>query len=146
MDVTSLYQALILDHYRQPRNFGTLPKPCKQAKGSNPVCGDDVTVYIQIESNDIKDIRFEGKGCAISIASASLMTELLKHKSLPEAESLLHQFHDMVVNQAPPQPELEKLVVLSNVRNFPMRVKCATLPWHTFSAALHQTPGMISTE
>lgn len=147
-----LYQEVILDHGKSPRNFGKLDDASADAHGHNPLCGDTVTIYVKLNDGVIEDIQFEGRGCAISVASASMMTEILKGKSLVEAESMFSRFHALV---APEQeacapgfeaPELDKLVVLAGVREFPMRVKCATLPWHTFKAALAHDNEEVTTE
>jgi nitrogen fixation protein NifU and related proteins len=142
-----LYQEVILDHNRRPRNFGPLPEANRQAEGYNPLCGDRVTVFLDLEDGRIRDVRFEGAGCAISTASASLMTEALKGLSVEEARSLFHDFHDLVTTGAGEgSPELGKLAVFSGVREFPMRVKCATLAWHTVLAAVEGKGQSISTE
>jgi nitrogen fixation protein NifU and related proteins len=142
-----LYQEVILDHNRRPRNFGPLPEANRQAEGYNPLCGDRVTVFLDVEDDRIRDVRFEGAGCAISTASASLMTEALKGLSVEEARSLFHDFHELVTTGAGEgAPELGKLAVFSGVREFPMRVKCATLAWHTVLAAVEGKGQPISTE
>jgi nitrogen fixation NifU-like protein len=144
-DLNDLYQDVILDHNRKPRNFGKLPAANRTASGENPLCGDRVKVYLAVDGGRIADISFEGAGCAISTASASLMTEALKGKSESEARTLFRGFHEMVTKGGP-DTELGKLAVFSGVREFPMRVKCATLAWHTFEAALDQKDGAVSTE
>ncbi len=142
-----LYQEVILDHNRRPRNFGPLPEANRQAEGYNPLCGDRVTVFLDVEDDRIRDVRFEGAGCAISTASASLMTEALKGLSVEEARSLFHDFHELVTTGAREgSPELGKLAVFSGVREFPMRVKCATLAWHTVLAAVEGKGQPVSTE
>ena len=137
-DLRELYQEIILDHNRRPRNFGVPDQSNRTAKGHNPLCGDIVTVYLLLEGNVVKDIQFEGKGCAISIASASIMTELIIGKTEAEALELFQSFHDFVTGDdvAELADELEELKALSGVRDYPMRVKCATLVWHTLDAAL----------
>ncbi len=146
-DLRDLYQETILDHYKRPRNFGLLTDANREAEGHNPLCGDEVTVYLQIEEGVIRDIHFQGAGCAISTASASLMTEVLKGKTLAEAEALFHRFHDLLTaDEEPIMAGLGKLEVLAGVREFPVRVKCATLAWHTLHAALHQQGQPVSTE
>ena len=138
-DLRELYQEVIFDHYKRPRNFRALPGADCHAEGHNPLCGDRVTVYLKTRDGVIDDVSFEGSGCAISTASASLMTEILKGKPLADVERLFAGFHAMVTDAAPgAHPDLGKLEVLSGVREFPARVKCATLAWHTLNAALHQ--------
>lgn len=146
-DLRELYQEVILDHARKPRNFGK-PDPCnREAEGYNPLCGDRVTIYIHLEDDTIRDVCFEGTGCAISLASASLMTEMLKGMSADEARALFGRFHDAMAGDGEQNmASLDKLAVLSGVREFPMRVKCATLPWHTFTAALDKATGTVATE
>jgi nitrogen fixation NifU-like protein len=138
-ELRDLYQEVILDHNRRPRNFGPLPAANHQAEGYNPLCGDKVTVFLDVEDGRIRDLAFQGSGCAISTASASLMTEALKGRSVEEARELFHDFHEMVTTGAGEgSPELGKLAVFGGVREFPMRVKCATLAWHTLLAALEE--------
>ncbi len=142
-ELRELYQEVILDHGRNPRNFGH-PAACnRQAEGDNPLCGDQLTVYLMVDdAGVVEDVAFEGRGCAISMASASMMTELVKGKTAADAEALFEKFHHLVtddtvdLNSAAEDEDLEKLVVLSGVRQFPMRVKCATLAWHTMTAAI----------
>jgi nitrogen fixation NifU-like protein len=141
MDPRELYQDIILDHGRHPRNFHALAHPSHFAHGHNPLCGDRVTVYVELDGDHIKDVSFEGRGCAISTASASLMTEILKGKTLAEADALFKGFHAAVTGEAPPSPagledELERLAPLTGVKDYPARVKCATLAWHAFETAL----------
>jgi nitrogen fixation NifU-like protein len=140
-EMRELYQEMILDHHRHPRNYGKLPDANRHAEGFNPLCGDRVTVYVAIEGDRIRDISFEGSGCAICMASCSLMTEAIKGRSLVEAEALFGRFHDLLTDDATVTDEevLGKLAVFEGVREFPVRVKCATLPWHAFRAAVHQT-------
>ena len=149
-ELRDLYQEVILDHNRRPRNFGTLPDANRSAEGSNPLCGDRVTVYLRVEDGRVQDISFQGAGCAISTASASLMTEALRGKSVEEAHALFRGFRELVVRgkrEANGDPEdLGKLAVFEGVREFPIRVKCATLAWHTFEAALRQQDQPVSTE
>ena|SRR5579883_2816577 len=143
-----LYQEVILDHNKRPHNFGKLDEADHYAEGHNPLCGDNVTVYLQMENGLIKDIRFEGSGCAISKASASMMTDAVKGKTQEEAEALFEQFHELVTSQQADNDEeaLGKLAVFAGVRDYPARVKCASLAWHTLHAAL-ETPGTaVSTE
>ena len=138
-DLTDLYQEVILDHNRRPRNFRAIVAPSHHAEGYNPLCGDRLNLYVQVNGDTITDVAFEGSGCAISKASASLMTDALKGKTVSEANSLFERFH-RVVTTPPDQPveDLGKLSVLAGVREFPVRVKCASLAWHTFKAALNQ--------
>jgi len=141
MDPRELYQDIILDHGRHPRNFHALAHPSHFAHGHNPLCGDRVTVYVELDGDRIKDVSFEGRGCAISTASASLMTEILKGKTLAEAEALFKGFHAAVTGDEQPPPagledEMERLAPLTGVKSYPARVKCATLAWHAFEAAL----------
>jgi nitrogen fixation NifU-like protein len=150
-DLRDLYQEVIFDHYRQPRNCGVLPKANRKAEGFNRLCGDRVMLYLLIEDGIVKDVRFEGTGCAIATASASMMTEALKGRTEAEAEALFGRFHDMVTASpdgasSDDDSELGKLATLSGVRKYPERVKCATLAWHTFHAALHDEGGTVSTE
>jgi len=144
-DLRELYQETIFDHYRQPRNFGRLQAANRRAEGYNPLCGDKVTLYLQVEDGVIKDASFEGSGCAISTASASLMTESLKGKREEEALHLMDKFHSIVTGTATAD-DLGKLAVLAGVREFPQRVKCATLAWHTMQAALANVEEPVTTE
>ena len=147
MDVRELYQEVILDHSRRPRNFGR-PQGCnREAKGYNPLCGDQICVYLEIADGIVKDVAFEGTGCAISMASASLMTEQMKGASEAEAELLFQRFHRLMTAEDVGEVDgLERLAVLSGVREFPVRVKCATLAWHTLKAALAKSESEVSTE
>lgn len=147
-DLQDLYQDLILDHGRRPRNFRRLEEADRSAEGYNPLCGDKVKVYVKMDGDVVKDISFEGAGCAISTASASIMTEILKGKTRAEAEKLFQTFHDLVTGQPAKldSPELGKLAVFSGVSEFPIRVKCATLSWHTLRAAINGAGEVISTE
>ena len=142
-----LYQEVILDHNRRPRNFRALDEGHKQ-EGYNPLCGDRLTLYVKLEGDRIADVAFQGVGCAISKASASLMTEALKGKTVAEARELFDRFHDMVTSSPEtPAPDLGKLSVLSGVREYPTRVKCASLAWHTMKAAVSGADdGPVSTE
>ncbi|HSU81785.1 MAG TPA: SUF system NifU family Fe-S cluster assembly protein [Thermoanaerobaculia bacterium] len=144
-DLRDLYQEVILDHNRRPRNFGPLPAANRRAEGHNPLCGDRVTVYLEVEGGRIRDVSFEGAGCAISTASASLMTEALKGLSLEEARTLFHGFHELVT-KGDEGEDLGKLAVFTGVREYPMRVKCATLAWHTLMAALDAKDQPVTTE
>lgn len=148
-DLYDLYQELILDHNRRPRNRRKLEGSVHQANGYNPLCGDRVTVFVKLEKDVITEITFEGSGCAISTASASLMTESLKGKSLEEAKALFRKFHGLLTEEpveTSEGPGLGKLNVFSGVCRFPARVKCATLAWHTVNAALDKRDELISTE
>ena len=147
-DLRDLYQEVILDHNRKPRNFGKLEDANRKAEGHNPLCGDRLTVYMDLEGDRIRDIKFEGSGCAISKASASMMTSELKGKSVEEAEKTFHRFHRMVTESDDADVEsLGKLAAFSGVREFPVRVKCASLPWHTMDVVLsYAKPAEISTE
>ncbi len=148
-DLRDLYQEVILDHNRRPRNFGPLSAANHRAEGNNPLCGDRITVYLDVEGDRIRDVSFEGAGCAISTASASLMTEAMKGRSVEEARSLFHGFHELVTqgkDQADEGEDLGKLAVFTGVREYPMRVKCATLAWHTLMAALDAKDQPVTTE
>lgn len=147
-DLRELYQELILDHSKRPRNFRELEGANRSAEGYNPLCGDRETVYLEVEGDVLKDVAFEGSGCAISTASASMMTESLKGKTRAEADALFERFHGLITGgpEARGGPALGKLEVFSGVREFPVRVKCATLPWHTLKAALQGSGSTISTE
>lgn len=138
-ELSELYQEVILDHNKRPRNFQPLSESNRTANGYNPLCGDQLTVYLQVEDDEIRNISFQGSGCAISKASASIMTESVKGKSVAETRSVFDKVHTMLtgVDGTPANPdELGKLAVLSGVCEFPTRVKCATLAWHTLLAAL----------
>ena len=148
-DLRELYQEMILDHGKRPRNFRALSTANRKAEGYNPLCGDRETVYLEVDGNLVKDASFQGAGCAISTASASMMTEALKGKSRQEVEALFAKFHDLITGQtnAPSNgPPLGKLEVFSGVREYPVRIKCATLPWHTMKSALQGDAEVISTE
>jgi len=146
--LNELYQEVILDHNKRPRNFGELDDANHRAEGYNPLCGDRVTVYLKINGDKIEDIRFKGSGCAISTASASLMTESLKGKSLAEVQELFKRFRSLVTGKGGngEKSEMGKLSVFQGVSEFPVRVKCATLAWHTLQAAIEDKTGTISTE
>ncbi len=141
MELADLYRDVILDHNRQPRNFGALPHATARMEGFNPLCGDRLTVSLELDGDRISDIRFEGEGCAISTASASLMTEAVKGRTRPEAMTLFERVHRLLTDDAEPIDDavLGKLAALSGVREFPARVKCASLCWHTLASAL-QSP------
>tara|TARA_B100000945_G_C19823408_1_gene341678 strand:- start:19 stop:489 length:471 start_codon:yes stop_codon:yes gene_type:complete len=153
MDLKDLYQEIILDHGKNPRNLGKFENFNKDAKGHNPLCGDKVHVYLKVDENKkIADIKFEGHGCAISMASASIMTELMKDKNEKDVNELIEDFLKMIKDN----PELNskiisdddktKLMSLSGVKKYPMRVKCATLPWHTLISAMTNSPREVNTE
>jgi len=146
-ELGELYQQVILDHNRKPRNFQKVADANRSAEGFNPLCGDQIQVYVKLEDDRIRDIGFQGSGCAISRASASLMTSALKGKSAGEAEELFQRFHRLVTSEEAADPEaLGKFTVFSGVREFPARVKCASLAWHTLRAALQGTQDKVSTE
>ena len=148
-ELRDLYQEMILDHGKRPRNFGELPGANRHAEGYNPLCGDRETVYLKVEGDVLEDVRFTGAGCAISTASASMMTEGLKGKTRPEADALFAKFHDLLTGETKAGPgglPLGKLTVFSGVREYPVRIKCATLPWHTLKAALNGGAATVSTE
>jgi nitrogen fixation NifU-like protein len=167
--IDELYHDLILDHGRRPRNFGRIDAPCNVADGFNPLCGDKLRVYLRLDGDRIAEAKFEGAGCAISTASASVMTEALEGKSRAEAEALFQRFHRLLTtgNGADravgmkaaavgdetesdaiedDEPETDKLLAFAGVRQFPIRVKCATLAWHAMRAALREGAGTVSTE
>ncbi len=147
-DLKELYQEVILDHNRQPKNFGLLPDANHKAEGYNPLCGDHLNVYLRLNQDVIEDIRFDGSGCAISKASGSLMTTSLKGKKIEEAKQLFEKFHHMITGKpnTPVPSELGKLAVFSGVCEFPSRVKCAILAWHTFKSALEGKAEPVTTE
>jgi nitrogen fixation NifU-like protein len=144
-DLRDLYQEVILDHNRTPRNFGSLQNANRKSEGHNPLCGDRVSVFLRVEGDRIEDIAFQGSGCAISTASASLMTEALKGTTVEEARRLFHGFHDLLTTGGDSEA-LGKLAVFAGVREYPIRIKCATLAWHAVQAALQQQDHPISTE
>lgn len=155
-DLRDLYQELILEHSKAPRNFRALPDASRHAEGYNPLCGDHFTVYLQMNGDSIRDVAFQGTGCAISKASASMMTQTVKGKTKAEAEELFHRFHELVTNEpnatgggangASNEDNFGKLAVFAGVRDYPVRVKCATLAWHTLHAALEGAQQSVSTE
>jgi nitrogen fixation protein NifU and related proteins len=146
LDLRELYQEVILDHNRHPRNRRRLESATSRAEGHNPLCGDNVTVYLVTENGRVADVAFEGSGCAISTASASLMTEAVKGKTRAEAESIFREFQQMVTSsEGEEHPDLGDLEVLAGVREYPVRIKCATLAWHALHAAL-EGGGEVSTE
>lgn len=146
-DLHDLYQQVIVDHSKRPRNFRVIDQ-ATAVEGYNPLCGDKVTIYVRVENGVVKDVSFQGSGCAISTASASLLTEALKGKTLADADALFESFHQLVTGLEPAhdEPELGKLTVFSGVCDYPTRVKCATLAWHTLRAALQGAGQTVSTE
>ena len=146
-DLRELYQEVILDHNRNPRNFGPLEDADLRADGHNPLCGDKLSIAVNVVDGVVTDVRFEGSGCAISKASASLMTEGIKGRTLDEARKLFGRFHQLVTDRSvPPDEELGKLAVFAGVRDYPARVKCAILAWHTLRAAVDDNQDVVSTE
>lgn len=148
-DLRDLYQEVILDHGRRPRNFHTLDGANREALGHNPLCGDKLHLELKVEDGKVVDAAFQGEGCAISMAATSLMTEALKGKPEADARALYDAFHAMATGEeiTPEQMDmLDKLAIFEGVRDYPMRVKCATLPWHTLTAALDQTQDTVVTE
>lgn len=156
MDIRELYQEVIMDHNRNPRNHHDMPNATCSARGYNPLCGDQLMVYLHMKQDIVDDISFVGCGCAISQASASLMTEAIKGKTVPEAHCLFEKFHQMMVDddvsqtndvfQNPSMKNIDKLTVLMGVKAYPARVKCATLAWHTLDAALKKKVQIVNTE
>jgi len=149
--LSDLYQEVILDHSRHPRNFGAAESANRQARGNNPLCGDRVTVYLAVDGHHINDARFDARGCAISIASASMMTEMIKGKTVAQAKSLFDRFHMLVASESgeangDSDEDMTELASLSGVRAFPTRIKCATLAWHAMSAALDGADDDVKTE
>ena len=145
-DLADLYQDVILDHSRHPRNFGHPDDSNREAQGNNPLCGDRVTVYLHIDGEVIAGASFEARGCAISLASASMMTEMVKGRTVAEARDLFDRFHRLVTEEDGDGDGLNELEALSGVREFPMRIKCATLPWHTMTAAIDRLDEEVRTE
>jgi nitrogen fixation protein NifU and related proteins len=147
MDLKELYRDVILDHNRHPRNFGRMDSPDRHAQGHNPLCGDELSLFVRMNGTRVEDIRFEAKGCAISTASASLMTEAVKGKERAAIRDLYEEVHRLLTRHDEiPAPSLGKLAALSGVREFPARVKCASLCWHALNAALDQSSARVSTE
>jgi nitrogen fixation NifU-like protein len=147
MDLKDLYRDVIIDHNRNPRNFGRLEPADAHAEGFNPLCGDRLDLYLALDGDRIRDLRFEGKGCAISVASASLMTETLKGRTRADAQRYFDAMHGLLTRaDYTPALDLGKLAALSGVREFPVRVKCASLCWHTLNAALANQARPVSTE
>ena len=148
MDLKDLYRDVIVDHNRNPRNFRPMPDADRHAEGFNPLCGDRLTLYVKLDGDTIRDVAFQGSGCAISVASASLLTESIKGRSVSDAERLFVAVHDLLTRDdaAVDVATIGKLGALSGVREFPARVKCASLCWHTLDAALHREAAPVSTE
>jgi nitrogen fixation NifU-like protein len=148
MDLSDLYRDVIVDHNRHPRNFRPMPDADRKAEGFNPLCGDRLTLYVRLDGERVGDVSFQGSGCAISVASASLLTESVKGRSIDEAERLFATMHTLLTKDdaAVDVAALGKLAALSGVRAFPARVKCASLCWHTLDAALHQQTEPVRTE
>ena len=147
-ELSELYQQVILDHNKKPRNFRKLENPDRSAEGFNPLCGDHLTIYVNLTDDSVREIAFEGSGCAISKAAASMMTQAVKGKSKEQIEELFKEFHSMVIGELDEESDenhLGNLKIFAGVRDFPVRVKCATLPWHTMHAALHHQD-RVSTE
>lgn len=148
-ELRDLYQEVILDHGKRPRNFEAMPEHDRMANGHNPLCGDKLTVFVKLDGDRVKKVSFCGTGCAISTASASMMTDAMVGMTLSEVESLFTAFHEMLTVQSDDEsldPTLKKLVVFAGVREFPVRVKCATLAWHTIRAALQKRETAVTTE
>ena len=148
MDLKDLYRDVIVDHNRHPRNFGKLEPADAHADGHNPLCGDKLSLYANLDGDRVREVKFEGSGCAISVASASLLTEAVRGKALADVDKLYQEVHDLLTKQdvVPNVSSLGKLAALSGVREFPARVKCASLCWHTLHAALHHDAESVTTE
>ncbi len=148
-ELRELYQEVILDHNKSPRNFRVIEHPSHSSEGYNPLCGDIIHLYLTIEDGIVKDISFQGSGCAISKASASLMSSMIKGKTIEEAKSLFEKFQEMITGKTDEETDIEslgKLMVLAGVKDFPSRVKCASLAWHTFINAIDKKEEVVSTE
>jgi len=148
-ELRELYQEVILDHNKSPRNYREMEDPTQDAEGYNPLCGDTVHIYLKVNDGIVTDVSFKGSGCAISKASASLMTSEIKGKTKEEAEKIFKNFHDMItgnLGENPDMNKLGKLAVFSGVQEFPVRVKCATLAWHTMNSALNENGSTVTTE
>lgn len=148
MDLKDLYRDVIVDHNKRPRNYGRIEPPDAHANGHNPLCGDQLSITLKLDGDNVSDIKFEGSGCAISVASASLLTEAVRGKSRAQIDALYRQIHELLTKHdaQPDLTALGKLAALSGVREFPARVKCASLCWHTLEAALQHNDQNISTE
>jgi nitrogen fixation protein NifU and related proteins len=145
-ELQDLYREVILDHNRNPRNFGELTEADRVVEGVNPLCGDRMTLYLKLAGDRIEDVRFKGTGCAISVASSSLMTERVKGQSVESSLSLYDRVHEMLTGRQEPDDDMEKLVALAGVREYPSRVKCASLAWHALKTALAGSDEKVSTE
>jgi len=147
-ELSDLYQEVLLDHYRSPRNFRGMPGANRHAEGFNPLCGDRVTIYLDLDGERVKDVAFQGSGCAISTAAASLLTESVKGRTVPEITALFERYHALVTTEpdAGVPSDLGRLAIFAGVREFPIRVKCATLAWHTLRAAFDGKREPVSTE
>lgn len=145
-ELQDLYREVILDHNRSPRNFGEIDNADRVVNGVNPLCGDKLTLYLKLDGDRIEDARFEGTGCAISIASSSMMTERIKGATIDDTLGLFKEVHDMLIGVTDPAERMEKLAALAGVREFPSRVKCASLAWHALKTALTGNSNEISTE
>lgn len=146
-DLRELFQEVILDHYRKPRNFGELSSANRVSHGTNPLCGDDVMIYVEVDDeNRINKVQFTGSGCAICTASASMMTDALEGHTVAEADALFEKFHAVTKGESDAVDGIGKLTVFGGVAQYPVRVKCATLPWHTVQAAIHGKDESVSTE
>ncbi len=145
-ELADLYQQVILDHSKSPRNFRRMDPADREAEGTNPLCGDNIKIYLQLDGNRVKDVSFQGSGCAISKASASIMTDVLKGRTQGEVKALFDQVHEMVTTGESPPGDFGKLAVFAGVHRFPARVKCAILPWHAALAALDGETAPVSTE
>ena len=145
-DLRELYQQVILDHNKNPRNFKELPNATRRVDGYNPLCGDHYTVFLELDGDTIKDISFTGNGCAISKSSASVMTSTVKGKRTEEAQQMFDTFHKLVTGEVMPEGDLGRLAAFSGVSEFPARVKCASLAWHTLKTALEGNDEQVSTE
>ena len=145
-DLRELYQEVVLDHSKSPRNFHALPEASADAEGYNPLCGDQVHVYVTVDGDQVKDVAFTGNGCAISKASASMMTQAVKGRTKAETLALFEKFHRLVTGVAQDPDELGKLAVFAGVSDYPVRVKCASLAWHTLKAALEGAHAPVTTE
>lgn len=148
-DLNDIYREVILDHSKKPRNRRAIPGTVHTANGNNPLCGDRITIYLVVEDGVIRDLSFEGDGCAISVASASMLTEQVRGKTVDEAKVLFERFHDMLTGEddaEKSEPGIGKLAAFHGVREFPIRVKCATLAWHTFRSALRESRENVTTE
>jgi len=146
MDIRDLYQSTIIDHSRHPRHCVALTAPSCCAHGKNPLCGDEVSIFLNIENGKVQDVGFSGSGCAISVASTSLMLDAIKGKAVTDVETLFEKFHALLTEENTEVEDLGKLQVFAGVKEFPARVKCATLPWHTLQAALAHSAQTVSTE